>query len=131
LSPEDLRDLEELGLVPPEVTEDAERDREVMETASTSGLGERAGDLIEQAQTADDDGMGKEGVDWFEAMVEGSRLGRTNTRRHGERRGNGWKVEWEIVEWIDGEEEGAASADSGKGSGKRKLGEVEDIGMDE
>lgn len=121
LSTDDLRDLEELGLIPPEVAEDAGKDKEVIETAGMSAAG------VLMAEDKDEDGLGKQGLDWFEAMVEGSRLGKANTRRHGERRGKGWRVEWEIVEWVDGEEE---QAEANKGSGKRKLGDVEDVGME-
>jgi len=55
-------------------------------------------------------------------------LGRTSlftvlleASRHGERReGRGWTVEWEIVEWTDGEEASGLTP----AGGKRKLGDI-------
>lgn len=119
LSGKDLRELEELGLLPPEVTEDVARDQKAIETAGNE----------KEAGGQEDDGLGRTGVDWFETMCEGSRLERANTRRYGERRAAGarWRIEWEIVEWVEGEDdEGTAStAEAGGNGAKRKLGEVE------
>lgn len=102
-------------MLPKEVTEDVSRDKEVIQTAGTSGIGEIMGGNDRN-----------EGLDWFETMVEGSRLGRTNTRRHSAQTGPGWKIEWEIVEWVDGDDD---DENTGKGNGKRKIGELEDVGM--
>lgn len=118
LTTEDLRDLEELGLLPEEAVADAETDKQAI-----GSVGPRAG-----GQLLDDDVS--EGLPWFDTMVQGSALGKV--RRHGERReGKGWRVEWEIVEWTDGDEEAPGIPSVG---GKRKLGDVaadsEDIGME-
>jgi len=57
---------------------------------------------------------------WFEKMVEGSSLGRI--RRTGLRKeGNGRVVEWEIMEWTEG-------GDDGSTLGKRKIDDVEGDG---
>jgi len=110
LTGEDLRDLEELGLLPEEVVADVEKDKGTLAKGLTS----------EAVQV--------EGLPWFETMVSGSKLG--NIRRQGEKRqGNGWKVEWEIVEWTEGDEDLPEMAATG---GKRKLGELvgeEDVPM--
>ena len=102
---EDLKDLEELGLLP-----DEEGEKEGVREVGRDG--------------------GREGVEWFDALVEGSRLGRT--RRWGERtEGRGWRVEWEIVEWVEGEDEAREETDIEEAIGgvKRKLGEVENVEM--
>jgi len=116
LTSEDLRDLEDLGLLPDEALVDAENDRETLKS------------VVPHAGGIDTDE--NEGLPWFDTMVQGSKLGKM--RRHGEKRdGKGWRVEWEIVEWTDGDE-GAPGVTSA--IGKRKLGDIvaddEDIGMD-
>ncbi|KAG9234458.1 hypothetical protein BJ875DRAFT_376395 [Amylocarpus encephaloides] len=107
LAGSDLRDLEELGLLPREALEEAEFDREKVEKAVPTVTANR--DLGES-------------LPWFETMVEGSKLGKM--KREGGRRTsvNGqWRVEWEIVEWT------ADDGETGNMSpGKRKFGVVEE-----
>lgn len=107
LAGEDLRDLEELGLLPKEALEDTENDKEKIDNA------------IPFAGSNIPNGVGNEGLPWFQTMVEGSRLGKV-TRGHSERKfGSGrYTVEWEITEWSEGDPEPSP--------GKRKLGEVAD-----
>lgn len=113
LASDDLRDLEELGLLPEEALADAQNDKEIIEK------------VVPETRL---NGIETEGLPWFETLVEGSRLG--NIRRQGERReGKGWKVEWEIMEWTEGDED-APGISAG---GKRKLDDRmadEDVGMD-
>lgn len=98
LSSNDLRELEEMGALPKEVVAEAEEDKEV--------VNEMGPQLRET-----------EGLPWFEKLVEGSSLGRI--RRTGLRKeGNGRVVEWEIVEWTEGDDSSAL--------GKRKIGDVEE-----
>jgi hypothetical protein len=105
LEEEDLRDLEELGVIPG----DAEGESETA-------------DRVEQAAQGD---LGP-GVPWFESMVSGSRL-ETIKRSAGTRRDGNWSIEWEIVEWIEGETPGAPSTleaeseSADRAAGKRKL----------
>lgn len=89
---------------------------------------------LEDEQEGEGDGDGEEGhsgIPWFNDLVAGSRLGRGTTRMRGERReGRGWRVEWEIVEWVEGDDEPASTAVDVEiplsgGNGKRKIGEVE------
>jgi len=109
LAGSDLQDLEELGLLPKEATEDAENDKEVIEKAVTDVKG---GDV-----------EASEALPWFETMVEGSRLGKMKKMRGTRRSGNGrMTVEWEIVEWTDDNEE--RENDAAQQAGKRKLGDV-------
>ena len=70
------------------------------------------------------------GVSWFEEMLDGSRLGRTqNTRRGvGVSNDGSTRVEWEVSEYYDDDTE-APKTPTGS---KRKLGEVdkdEDVSM--
>ncbi|KAL6706390.1 hypothetical protein ACN47E_005496 [Coniothyrium glycines] len=69
-----------------------------------------------------------QGAPWFEEIVRNTRLGRFKQQRGGHS-GNGVHVEWEVVEWTEGED----ADDEGRSTpSKRKLGELdtgEDIGM--
>lgn len=59
------------------------------------------------------------GVPWFEEMVEGSALGRIKRRRGGGTSQDGRiRVEWEVVEFDGGEDDGGSGA---AGVAKRKL----------
>ncbi|KAI9051607.1 hypothetical protein LZ554_004651 [Drepanopeziza brunnea f. sp. 'monogermtubi'] len=106
----DLRDLEDLGLLPAEALEDTEVDQGKIEKAATL------------AGSSALSGQGNEGLPWFETMVKGSRLGNVQ-RIWGEKTaGNGrFKIEWEIVEWTAADEEGG---DGSVPSAKRKIGQV-------
>ncbi len=87
----DLRDLEDLGLL----DESADEEEQVVRNG--------------------------EGVPWFESMVEGSRLGKMRKSWGQRSSGNGrYKVEWEIVEWTEGDGEVVDTMSTGK----RKIGEV-------
>ncbi|KAH8602349.1 hypothetical protein B0O99DRAFT_606301 [Bisporella sp. PMI_857] len=120
---EGLRELDSLGLLPSSDDEEEEDDEDggaqldVSEVEQTRGLGQ--------------------GAPWFDSLVSGSRLSRTvqagNRRTTSSRQsGPGWHVEWEITEWVDDEDEPDAEGRAGtSGNGaKRKIGEVEDAGMD-
>ncbi|KAH7418556.1 hypothetical protein BKA64DRAFT_613753 [Cadophora sp. MPI-SDFR-AT-0126] len=121
LSGTDLRDLEELGVLPREAVEDAVEERGVIEESGKGGgglLSERGGD-----GDGVGDGIGEEGLPWFETMIKGSKLGNMK-RSWGKRRSqNGrYKVEWEIVEWTEDGEGGEGT----KTLAKRKLVDVGD-----
>lgn len=95
LKGEDLRDLEDLGLL--------EMDEERVEKV------EEKGNVV-----------GSEGLPWFETMVQGSKLGNMKKSWGSRSSGSGrYKVEWEIVEWTEGDDDNSTSAPP-----KRKLGEV-------
>ncbi|KAJ4366286.1 hypothetical protein N0V83_007922 [Neocucurbitaria cava] len=62
------------------------------------------------------------GTPWFEEIVRNTRLSRFKQQRGGHS-DSGVRVEWEVVEWTEGEDaddEGGASSSS-----KRKIGDVE------
>ncbi|ESZ93726.1 hypothetical protein SBOR_5911 [Sclerotinia borealis F-4128] len=102
LASSDLRDLEELGLLPKEALEDAQNDKQTIESVISR---------------TENNGGGEQGLPWFETMVQGSRLGKMRTSR-GTRTSNGRiKVDWEIVEWTAEDEDGLTSITTGK----RKL----------
>ncbi|KAI9877482.1 MAG: hypothetical protein M1830_003779 [Pleopsidium flavum] len=101
---EDLRELEELGL---------------LQEDSLNGDGQRtaSGSVVKRSE-----GSESVGLPWFQELVEGSQLGRIGTSR----RGGGvsadgrTRVEWEILEFGDG----VHGSDGGIGTAKRKIGEV-------
>lgn len=71
------------------------------------------------------------GAPWFEDLVGSGALGRA-TRRHGGYGGDGWSVEWEVVEFEEGDAEAdeEVEAERGGSSAKRKIGEVEGGGVE-
>ncbi|KAK2600309.1 hypothetical protein QQS21_004950 [Conoideocrella luteorostrata] len=107
---EDLRDLEELGLIPDESESEPEE---------------------KPADTPNRDVALRQsfGVPWFDGMVEGTRLGRMR-RTHGIKRSEDGtvKIEWEIVEESMSPDAGNdVDMDSTSGSsGKRKLQDRDD-----
>ncbi|TAQ85899.1 hypothetical protein B7494_g5801 [Chlorociboria aeruginascens] len=107
LSSSDLRDLEELGLLPTEVVEDAENDKEKMENVVAHA---RSNVLADPTN---------EGMPWFETMVEGSKLGKMRKSwGHRQAKDERGYVEWEILEWTEED-------DAEPTTGKRKLDEIE------
>ena len=62
------------------------------------------------------------GAPWFEEMVQNTRLGRIKQQRGGhESRDGSVRVEWEVVEYTEGDD----ADDEGTGtSSKRKIGEL-------
>ena len=109
---EDLRDLEDLGLVP--------------EDSESQSQGAEDKDERPSRSTALQHSFG---VPWFDSMVEGTRLGRMRRRSHGIRQSEDGsvKIEWEIVEDISPDVDmDEASSGSGSGSAKRKMHERDD-----
>jgi hypothetical protein len=119
---DDLRDLDELGLLPEGALGELEGpgDKAPM-TTTTLPIG-----AVEDQQHA----VAHDVVPWFESMLQGSSLGRVR-RSRGKRQTQDGRVgmEWEVVELLPEDE--AAEGDT-QGMGKRKLGDVESYGnMDE
>ncbi|GJC95415.1 hypothetical protein ColKHC_04241 [Colletotrichum higginsianum] len=113
LQGEDLRDLEDLGLIPE--FEEAEEQPAIPTTTTVVGRETR-------------------GVPWFESMIEGTRLG---SLRHSQvvdhSRDGAIRVEWEIVEWTDSDDiHDVAPATAGdvdmvtNNATKRKMGDRDD-----
>lgn len=62
------------------------------------------------------------GAPWFEELVENTKLGRFKQRRGGHSSRDGSvRVEWEIMEWTEGD----ADDEAGPASSKRKIGDIE------
>jgi len=110
LDRDDLHDLGELGLLPQEEAEKrlSMPEEEPVATRAAPRVGED--------------------LPWFEAMIEGSALGRVKVRRGLEEK-DGRRVEWEVVEWTEGGEEADSSTGDLAAGGKRKL-EDDDADME-
>ncbi|KAF2736307.1 hypothetical protein EJ04DRAFT_511132 [Polyplosphaeria fusca] len=66
------------------------------------------------------------GTPWFEELVEHTNLGHFKQQRGGHSSQDGSvKVEWEVMEWTEGDD----ADDEGTSTGKRKIAEVEDVEM--
>lgn len=99
---EDLRSLDDLGLIPQDVhTEDLVRQSTAPANAQV---------LVQRSVR---EGVSVGGVPWFEEMIEGSKLGRAGRIRRGHGGDSSTYVEWEVSEWTD---EGTPPV-----TGKRKL----------
>lgn len=137
LLPEDLRDLEEWGLVPDPGSASGmgtplERDEaeaagnwsKTGESGTRRDAGTKTEGEWEVGKVGEESTWGRVGVlPWFEALMEGSRLGTTMRRA----RGGGTdptgrvRIEWEVAEWSAEDENGDESPR------KRKFDEVEDV----
>ncbi|KAH8815652.1 hypothetical protein F5884DRAFT_773086 [Xylogone sp. PMI_703] len=102
----DLRDLEDMGVLPKEAFDSDSDERTGPETV-----------VIGESNQLEPEIEEREIVPWFETLVQGSRLGKIR-RSKGQRRSNDGRtrVEWEIVEWTDDGGDGENA-----GSSKRKL----------
>ncbi|KAI0381007.1 hypothetical protein F5Y04DRAFT_89753 [Hypomontagnella monticulosa] len=110
---EDLRDLEELGLLPDESEPDP------MDITPTHASNQESF-LIGRDIT---------GIPWFESMILGSRLGTIHTTRGSEESRDGRiRVEYEITEWTedDAAEDRTGEAAESTTTGKRKRAEADD-----
>ena len=112
---EDLGALEELGLLPDEVSSD------IATSEAQSQVVQRDNGSLDRSSREGRIG----GVPWFEEMIEGSRLGRTEkTRRgHAKNADGTTRIEWEVSEFTD---EG-----SGTPRAKRKYDDDRDTPMRE
>lgn len=119
LSPRDLADLEDLGLLPDPEDEDEEGEEELAMTNRVE-VGQQQQQQREE-ELVPFTMLGTVGaLPWFDALTEGSRLGKLRrTKGRGADRSGTVRVEWEIVEWT--EDNGPKSPRNGK----RKLEEFE------
>ncbi|AEO69520.1 uncharacterized protein THITE_2055011 [Thermothielavioides terrestris NRRL 8126] len=110
LSPRDLVDLEELGVVPGSEGEEGEDEEDDDDDHSEEGRdGVTAAEVIRGTVGA---------VPWFDALTEGSRLGTLRRAKgKGANRSGTVRVEWEIVEWTED--------DAAESPRKRKIEDVE------
>ncbi|KAK0738289.1 hypothetical protein B0T18DRAFT_394605 [Schizothecium vesticola] len=137
LFPEDLADLEDLGLLPDSGSDSSDAEG----GADDDGAEQQKQRQEQDTPMAEHDAEEEEmvvttkrrqtvgGVSWFDTLMEGSRLGGRVRVAKGRRtnRSGSVRVEWEVVEWNDdgGEDEAAAEAAR---NGKRKLADREGAG---
>ncbi|KAJ4415754.1 hypothetical protein N0V85_002578 [Neurospora sp. IMI 360204] len=106
LHPEDLADLEDLGMLP-----DLESEGETEADVSKKQEGKEAVTHIGRQTVG--------GLPWLDTLVEGSRLGTLRASKGRSQNTSGTvQVEWEVMEWTEGD---SGSPSGSKGNGKRKL----------
>lgn len=115
---DDLRALEDLDLLP----QDTETEALAQGDAAADTNPDRSVASIGNATTRSERYGTSGDLTWFEEMISGSALGRTQRTRRGTGMSADGKtrVEWEVTEAGAGEED----SDSGTGRGKRKIGDV-------
>ncbi len=127
---DDIRALQDLDLLPddvePEYVQATEGSSDNKAVATTQQHGE-----ADQAVTRRSQRQGRLGdLDWFEEMIDGSRLGRTQKTRRGmgASADGTTTVQWEVSEYREGDSEPSTPT---TGSSKRKIGEVssDDVAM--
>ncbi|PHH66113.1 hypothetical protein CDD81_176 [Ophiocordyceps australis] len=114
---EDLRDLEDMGLIPDDSEPDPREQEDQEEAAGPVTAGSRSTALHQSY-----------GVPWFDGLVDGTRLGNMRRSQGIKRSQDGSvSVEWEIVEYTDGAEDVDMDAplSAGSSSAKRKMHEPE------
>ena len=124
---EDIRALEELGLLPTDVESEAltqNNETAELEAGGSALVATNNSTIINERRGTSGD------LSWFEQMISGSALGRTQRTRRGMgvSADGATTVEWEVSEIRAGESE----PDSGTGRAKRKIGDVgkgEDVEM--
>ena len=101
----DLELLQELGVVPGEEEEN--------EVDAVGGVQDKGREEL----------VVREGIPWMESLLEGSEAGRIGRRAGTKRSRDGRiKVEWEVVEWEDGDDNELGIPAGG--TAKRKIGDV-------
>ena len=124
---EDLRDLEDMGLIPDE-SEQGQQQQQRQQQQRQQG-GEKPVAATPTRSTALRESFG---VPWFDGMVEGTRLGNMRRSQGVQRSQDGSvQVEWEIVEYSDNGESSNAVDDmemetESASSGKRKMEDRDD-----
>ncbi|KAF7544735.1 hypothetical protein G7Z17_g9716 [Cylindrodendrum hubeiense] len=115
---EDLRDLEDMGLIP--------------EDGNGNDKGDNRSPTSEEAADRSAALRQSYGVPWFDGMVEGSKLGRLRRSQGAEQSQDGRvKVEWEVVEYSGDGNLGADAEDVNMEPMlhlKRKLQDRDDVG---
>ncbi|PHH82809.1 hypothetical protein CDD83_3173 [Cordyceps sp. RAO-2017] len=130
---EDLRDLEDMGLIPDADEDEAKeakgaREAEAEAEAKAEAKAEGAEEQRPAAPTPTRSAALRAslGVPWFDGLVEGTRLGSLRRSQGVKRSRDGSvTVEWEIVEYTDGGSGPGSDVDmetaSAASSGKRKM----------
>ncbi|KAK3333897.1 hypothetical protein B0T19DRAFT_140353 [Cercophora scortea] len=115
LSPEDLADLEDLGLLP---SSDDEAEETVASPPKQQDIkmAEAGGEEVVTINNRQTVG----GLPWLDTLTQGSKLGHLrSTKGRSQNRSGTVRIEWEIVEWNEEEESPR--------NGKRKLGDRDNV----
>ena len=123
LFPEDLADLEDLGLLPGSDSDETENDTNSpaherspapKQQQDTPMIGDDTEEIVMSRRRGN-----AGGVSWFDSLMEGSRLGgrMRTTKGSGSNRAGTVRVEWEVVEWSERDDAASEAARYGK----RKL----------
>jgi hypothetical protein len=124
---EHLHALQELDLLPQDT--DLESTGDTREAAISKDATEAPARQQEDQPVTRTQHSGRTGgLTWFEEMLEGSQLGRTQNTRRGVGVSDGSTVEWEVAEYYN---DGSEVLQSPTGS-KRKIGDVgndDDVSM--
>ena len=145
LHTDDIRALQELDLLPEDVdlsdvaqSSGAQTDgtaasippSEGAQIATTDENTSAAATITQRSHTTRSGRLGD--LDWFEELIHGSRLGRTQKTRRGagvSADGN-TQVQWEISEYVDDGDDTGRVVSSSTSSSKRKLGETQGVDDD-
>lgn len=106
-----------------------DEDQELLNTLGFFGDGSDSDDGASEAKVSHTDtdqatvrpNPQARGAPWFEEIVRNTSLGRFKQQR-GRHSDNGVQVEWEVTEWMQGEDENGSGAAT---PSKRKIGHVE------
>jgi hypothetical protein len=108
---EDLRDLEDMGLIPDASDAEEKEEEEGGDTQMTSVPRPSRSTALRESY----------GVPWFDGLVEGTRLGNMRRSRGVQRSQDGRvKIEWEVVEYSGGSSGGSGEDTDSGTPGKRK-----------
>ncbi|KAK0646396.1 hypothetical protein B0T16DRAFT_458318 [Cercophora newfieldiana] len=114
LFPEDLADLEDLGLLPE--TDDEEVEVEAKPKDQDTKMLGGDGEEQDNRQPTQHERQTVGGLPWLDSLTEGSRLGTLRSAKGSHTNPSGTvKVEWEIVEWTEDD------APEAPKNGKRKM----------
>lgn len=117
----DIQSLQDLDLLPEDV--EPEQIKGSTEQSTVQAVASQRHEDRPLTQTQQSGRSG--GLTWFEEMLDGSRLGRTQTTRRGlgVSSDGSTHVEWEISEYYDDGSGGSESTPTSLGT-KRKIGDV-------
>lgn len=118
----DIAVLEELDLLPEDVTAGDVEGETLMLQGDDATMAESQGDGAIRTTRQGTAGS----LTWFEEMIDGSRLGRaTKTRRGAGASADGTTtIQWEVTQYGHEDDDTSAASHSASSSSKRKLGEV-------
>ncbi len=120
---EDLRDLEDMGLIP-DASDTDEQEKEEQGEGSGQQLSAGRQATSAAARPSRSTALRESyGVPWFDGLVEGTRLGKMRQTRGVERSQDGRvKIEWEVFEYHGGGDDDNNNDDDNHGDGDVEMG---------